>query len=202
MTGEAATGNDAWPGCWQAAVDIVGQDFGDDSIIWGADPVERTGIRRLLEAFEFDCALHYDQAIAIEHGYADIVAPASSVRVFAIPAMWEPGDDPIFTDPDKNAQPVRWPRPGWYPPVTPATSAGIITDLEWDFLLPVVVGDHVGIRNRRRLVACTPKELRIGKGAFVTIEQTIVNQRQEKVALTRLTSFNYNPAPGGQDRAG
>jgi hypothetical protein len=32
----------------------------------------------------------------------------------------------------------------------------------------------------------------------VTIEQTVVNQRQEIVALTRLTSFNYDPASGAK----
>jgi hypothetical protein len=77
--------------------------------------------------------------------------------------------------------------------MAPATSALIMTEVEWDFLLPAVVGDHLGVANRRRLVSCTPKALTIGQGAFVTIQQTIVNQRRQAVALIRLTYFFYDP---------
>jgi N-terminal half of MaoC dehydratase len=191
---DTETRSTEWPAAWQPVVDLVGQEVGEDTIAWGADAVELTGIRRMLEPFEFDCALHYDKAVAVEHGYADVIAPVSAIRVFAIPAVWSPGEDPVFPDPDRNAQPLRWGQGGGVPGA-PKTSAAFMTDVEWDFLLPVTLGDRLGLRTRRRIVSCTPKQIRVGKGAFVTMEQAVVNQRQEVVMLVRSTSFSYDPAP-------
>jgi hypothetical protein len=182
---------------WQPLVEAVGQEFGDEGVTWGADTVELTGIRRLLEPFEFGCALHYDKPTAIEHGYPDVVAPVSAVQVFAIRPMWQPGDDPVFPNPERNAEPERWLTAAGRPPMAPRSSAAFMTDVEWDFLLPVIVGDRVGIRNRRKIVSCTPKELRVGKGAFLTLEQNVVNQRGETVMRVRQTSFSYEPAKRG-----
>lgn len=183
-----------WPRNWDAVVAAIGEEFGEDKIAWGADRVELSGVRRFLEPFEFDCPLHYDKAVALQHGYPDVVAPSASLRMFASPALWEPGSQPIFTDAARDAQPDQASPARHLPRFAPPTTALIMTEVEWDFLMPVVIGDHLGIHLRRRISACAPKALKIGQGAFVTIEHRICNQRHELVANIRLTYFTYNPS--------
>jgi N-terminal half of MaoC dehydratase len=183
-----------WPRNWDAVVAAVGEEFGEDAVAWGADHVELTGIRRFVEPFEFDCALHHDKETARQHGYSDVVAPVASLRMFASPALWEPGNQPVFTDAARDAQPSQASPARHLPSFAPLTTALVMTEVEWDFLQPVIVGDHLGTHMRKRIVACTPKALKIGQGAFVTIEHKLCNQRHELVARIRLTYFCYNPS--------
>ena len=54
------------------------------------------------------------------------------------------------------------------------------------------VGDRL-LRRGARLVACLPKETKVGRGAFLTWESEIVNQRLEVVVRLQTTYFRYNP---------
>jgi MaoC dehydratase-like protein len=182
-----------WPRNWDAVVAAVGGEYGEDEVAWGPDEVELTGIRRFVEPFELDCPLHYDRAAALAMGYSGVVAPAASIRMFAAPALWEPGREAVFTDPGRDALPAQSSPGRHLPSFAPATTALVMTEVAWDFLRPVIVGDRLGTHKRKRIAACTPKALRIGRGAFITIEHRICNQNRELVARIRLTYFAYNP---------
>ena len=96
---------DDWTATWAPMVAATGTDLSHGRTVRGADPIERSTVRRYLEPLEFDCALHYDPEVAREHGFRDVTAPYTSVLTFTIPAMWEPGQH-LFTSDDKDAQPA------------------------------------------------------------------------------------------------
>jgi hypothetical protein len=66
---------DDWTMTWSALIVRIGSDPTDDAVTWGADPIERSSVRRYLEPLEFDCALHYDPEAARRHGFTDVIAP-------------------------------------------------------------------------------------------------------------------------------
>jgi acyl-CoA thioesterase FadM len=74
----------------------------------------------------------------------------------------------------------------------PPSPGFFATDIEIDYLQPVVVGDHVCMRGRK-LLSCIPKETRVGRGAFITWESEILNQRAELVARIRVGMYQYVP---------
>jgi hypothetical protein len=187
--------DDDWKAAWQPLMDAVGTDFGGDVELWGADDVEKGIIRRFLEPLEFDCPLHYDKATAQQYGYRDILAPYSSILSSAIPPLWKPGST-IWTSAERNAQPA-------FSPVAsssndamqklmPRTPGFFATDIEIDYLQPVVVGDRVRMRGRK-LLSCVPKETSVGRGAFIVWESEILNQRGEPVARMRTGMYQYVP---------
>lgn len=193
---------DDWKAAWQPVIDAVGTDFGEDAEIWGADEVEKGFIRRFLEPLEFDCPLHYDKTVAEQYGYSDILAPCSSLMSLALPPLWRPGRR-IWTSAERNAQPA-------YSPVASSNNEAMqkilpdapgffATDLEIDYLRPVVVGDRVRTRGRK-LLSCVPKETSVGRGAFLTWESEILNQRGELVARTRLGVYLYDPHTSAEAR--
>jgi hypothetical protein len=69
-------------------------------------------------------------------------------------------------------------------------------DFELERLRPVVLGDHLS-RSGRRLVSCRQKETSVGRGAFMTWEWDVRNQRDEVVARLRNTMYVYNPRENG-----
>jgi hypothetical protein len=179
-----------WKARWQPLVDAVGREALDDPRP-GADPVEASTIRRWLEPLELTCPLHTDAAVARAHGYADIVAPAAAVMMYALPAMWNGGEPPIFTTAERNSQPERRPtapRMG----VEPDVAGHFATDFELELLEPVVVGDRLRW-TARRLVGCELKETRVGRGAFCKWVSEILNQHGVTVARIRLGTYIYDP---------
>jgi N-terminal half of MaoC dehydratase len=181
-----------WTDAWQEVVDSVGRDFSDGVVRYGAAPVEAESIRRYLEPLELDCALHYDAGVARAHGYSGIVAPYTAGPCWAIPAMWRPGDGPLFTDEARDAQPTRTPINNTNFPLGPPTSGFFATDLEFEFERPVVVGERVG-RRGHRLLACTPKQTAVGRGAFMVWESELIVGQGEVVARMRAGVYAYQP---------
>jgi acyl dehydratase len=182
--------NDDWKQEWQATVDAVGTQFGAPEVT-GADAVDASAIRRYLEPLEFDCALHYDAQAARAHGYQDIVVPSSAILSFTVAPLWEPGRT-VFDSAERNARPATQATAGLRAPMEPATVGHFATDIEIEYFAPAVIGDRL-TRRGALLLACTPKETRVGRGAFLTWEQEVVNQRGELVARTRIGFFRYNP---------
>lgn len=191
-----------WKAAWQPVIDAVGTNFGEDAEIWGADEVEKGFIRRFLEPLEFDCPLHYDKTVAEQYGYSDILAPYSSLMSLALPPLWRPGRR-IWTSAERNAQPT-------YSPVAssnteamqkilPDSPGFFATDIEIDYLRPVVVGDRVRTRGRK-LLSCVPKETSVGRGAFLVWESEILNQHGELVARTRIGVYLYDPHASAETR--
>jgi acyl dehydratase len=190
-TSQEMTMDEDWKQAWQPLMDAVGQDFSDGAAIEGADVIAAASVRRYLEPLEFDCALHYDAEVAQAHGYSDVVVPCTAIGTFSLRPMWRPGET-IFTSAERDAQPDSTTLTGIRTPLEPPTTGYFATDYEVEYLEPVVVGDRLS-RKGARLVACVPKETSIGRGAFLTWDAEIVNQRQQTVARTRTSFYRYNP---------
>jgi hypothetical protein len=191
--------DDDWTAAWADMVAMIGRDLSDGTIRWGADRVEASTIRRFLEPLELDAAIHYDPDAARSAGYEDIVAPVSSLLSFTIPPMWAPGDSSLFGDAEPDAQPLRSPIDNPDPGPAPPTSGFFATDMNIEFLRPVVVGERLGLRGRR-LLRCTPKQTAVGRGAFTTTETEIVSDRGDVVAVMRSGTYAYNPFGPGERR--
>jgi hypothetical protein len=191
-----------WTLEWQEVIDAVGQDFGDGEAHYGADMVEAGAIRRFLEPLELDCALHYDADFARDHGYPGIIAPYTSALTWAMPAMWSPGDQPIFTDDARDAQPAHSPINNQGFPLGPRTTGFFATDIELDFIRPITLGERLG-RRGNRLLSCTPKETAVGRGAFLKWESEIVDAGGDVVLRMRTGTYAYQPhQPSGQASEG
>ena len=180
-----------WKAAWQPMIDAIGTDFAPGEPTLLPDAIDATAIRRLLEPLEFDCLLHYDADVARANGYETIVAPVTQLASLSIPVLWQPGET-LFDSAARDAQPLRSPVARATTPMEPPTEAFFAADYEADYLRPAVVGDQLR-RRGNRLIACTPKETSVGRGAFQTWEHTIYNQRDEEVARVRITIFRYNP---------
>lgn len=189
--------SDDWKAAWLPLMARLGEELGSGEISWGADAVEAGAIRRYLEPLEFDCALHYDAEVARAHGHGDITAPYTGTAPFTAPPLWRHGQT-LFDSAERNAQPMarglRPPVPAEAPPFT----GYFATDMEMDFLRPVVVGERLG-RRGQRLVACEPKETKVGRGAFLTFESDTVSSEGDVVARMRFGLFCYNPHPPAEE---
>ena len=184
--------DDDWKAAWDPVVEAIGTDIGLDEVQEPADAIETGTLRRYLEPLEFDCPLHHDKVMAREHGYRDVIAPYTAAISFTMPSMWQPGDPPLFDSSDRDAQPERSAVKPRYPDFFPDFAGYFATDMDVDYLRPL----HLGERVRRRgakLVACDPRETRVGRGAFLKTEAEIVTDEGEIVALLRTGLFLYNP---------
>lgn len=180
-----------WKKAWQPMIDAVGTDFSDGKERWGADEVEKGAVRRFLEPLEFDCPLHYDKSVANEYGYPDIIAPYSSLFTWTLPPHWSPGTK-TFTSAERNAQPTQNPTAAVKTDLAPETTGFFATDIEIDYVKPIVVGDRL-CRVGNVLLSCVPKETQVGRGAFMVWESEVRNQNSELVAKIRIGTYNYNP---------
>ncbi len=188
---EPQDGQGAWASEWDALAACIGQDFSDGQVAWGADAVEAGGIRRFLEPLELDSPIHLDRAAAQALDHADVVAPCASIMTWSLPAQWTPGRA-LFQDAGRNALPSYSPLTGVRPPQAPPTTGFFATEYEADFLMAVVAGDHIG-RRGSRLLGCRPRQTAVGRGAFLTWEYDVVNQRLDVVARVRMTFFYFTP---------
>jgi hypothetical protein len=185
----------AWQEEWQPVVDAVGRDFLDGDVTWGGDPVEGGAIRRYLEPLELDCSLHTDRSVARAAGFEDVTMPYTGVMPWTLPAAWTPGEV-LFDSDDRDAQPVRSAINDSGLGIGPRTTGFFGTDVEIDFLRPVVAGERLG-RRGKRLLSCRPKETSVGRGAFMTWESEVVSDRgevePEVVGRIRIGTYAYVP---------
>jgi N-terminal half of MaoC dehydratase len=181
-----------WEMAWQSAIDAIGENFGEAVSVPSVDEIEKGLVRRYLEPLEFDCPLHYDDAVARANGYPGIIAPYSGLATWISAGVWMPGDEPVYTSAERNAQPrartAAFRRPG------PDCDGGFVTDVEYEYLSPFLVGERYGIRGRYLLSVLT-KQTRVGRGAFLTWESSITNQAEEIVAQQRAISYYYVAKP-------
>ena len=186
-----------WRAGWARMVAAVGEDFDSEPPAFVADPVEQSTIRRWLEPLEFDCELHTDREIARAHGYDDIIAPVASTLMWTLPPMRQAGQV-IFTSAERNAQPEDSPINNVGLELAPPTSGFFGTDMEIEFLEPILVGTRLAQRGRR-LLSCTPKETAVGRGAFIKWESDVVDEKLTVVARVRTGTYAYNPHVQEQD---
>lgn len=185
---------DDWESAWQPVIDAIGEDFGDGVVREAVDTIERSVVHRYLEPLEFDCPLHYDEEVAKAHGYPGIIAPYSGLATWTSIGVWSPGDESVYTNAERNAQPARRMAAGGEgrPLPAPPTTAGFATDVEYEYFMPFVVGDHLK-QVGRKLLSCLPKETSVGRGAFTIMESEVRNQNDEVVVLARIGSYSYVP---------
>ncbi|MDA0256503.1 MAG: MaoC family dehydratase N-terminal domain-containing protein [Chloroflexi bacterium] len=185
-----------WQREWDVTAAAIGTDYGGGHVAVAADEVERGSIRRYCEVLELDCPLHLDDAAARSAGYAGIVAPISGVsQTWTREAHWRPGMPTRYPVLDPDAEVLREQLRFGGPP-EPPTVLTFVTDLAIEYLAPVYVGDRLS-RRGHRLAAVVPKETSIGRGAFLTYESEVWNQRGELVARSQNGGYHYNPFPGG-----
>jgi len=170
-------------GSWEETQACLGKKVG---VSVGADAVEKGSIRRWLEAKEFDCPIHTDQAAAWDAGYPGIVAPATMVMTYAIGAYWKPGD-PHQQLGDEAKQiniPVIFDVPA------PCTLS-FATNMDVEFFEPMQLNDQISCTSM--LVDITHKTMRVGTGAFLKQKDTYTNQRGEIIAIAYLDIFRFVP---------
>ena len=182
---------------WGPTREFVGKDIMIEPKT-GIDAVERSAIRRQMEVLEFDCPLHFDDAIAQKYGYGGVFAPAHMIQVFQTASMWEPGigtiwptDDPHFTNSGTG-------RAGKTENVPSPGTAGFVTDLEVETLKPLYLGERV-TQVSQTLLDVNPRKTRVGDGAFLTYESMFQNQDGVSVGRQLMVSYTYipNPQAGG-----
>jgi 3-methylfumaryl-CoA hydratase len=158
----------------------------------GIDAVTRSDIRRKLEVYCFDCPLHYDDAIAREHGYRELVAPVVMTPLWGMPPYWSPGE-PIFYGPGlrEKVGGIRTDLPNVYP-------RGVNTATEWEYFEPLYPGDR--LEGDWKLVEIKPRQTRLGDGIFLTVETSIYKHSGELVAKNRNTGYRYNERTGEREK--
>jgi hypothetical protein len=169
-------------GTWDQAEAMIGSTI---AVISGADAVSVADIRRKLEVIGWDCCLHYDDACARAHGYETVVSPVSMARVWAMPAYWKPGDPTLGADP--MSTPI---------PATAIPGEGdtlIATNVRLEYMAPIYPGDRISAAAVLRSVQ--RKRTRVGPGAFLTVETTYTNQREETVAIEVATLLRFQQLP-------
>lgn len=170
-------------GTWEETESYLGQVIGEDV---GCDAVELGSIRRWLESKEFDCALHTDADTARAAGYRDVIAPSTMVFTYGLPAYWEPGDLPARL----GDEPRQIPIPVIFDVPAPCTLS-FASNMDVEFFDPMYPGDRIS--RVSRLTDIQYKELRVGKGAFLSQEDTYRNQDGQTVAVVNLTIFRFVP---------
>ncbi|GAB5018524.1 hypothetical protein JHV675_15070 [Mycobacterium avium subsp. hominissuis] len=166
-------------GPWEAAEALVGKVIAEQQ---GADPVNSAMVRHLLESLEWDFAPALDAAAARSVGYAGAVAPRSSYLTFAMPAYWQPGDEPLQ---EGTIAPFPFGE-------VPCPGSGIMaTGTSVEFHAPLLHGDVV--QSIWVLKSLVRKTLTIGDGAFLEFEITYRNQRGAVIAVESTTVFRYQP---------
>ncbi|MGH6634349.1 FAS1-like dehydratase domain-containing protein [Sphingopyxis sp.] len=189
--------HEAWQRLWDPVVAAIGTDLGTGAAAQAADRVEAGAIRRWTEPLEFACALHDDRKEARRHGHPDIIAPYTAMLSFALPPMWFPGAPTLFPAADRDAQPERSVVKPVFPDFFPPFTGYFATDVDMDYLRPAHVGERLQ-RRGAKLVACHPKETRVGRGAFVTTEAEIANEEGNLLARVRTSLFLYTPREGAR----
>ncbi len=161
----------------------IGREHG----LAGVDAVSRNDIRRKLEVYCFDCPVHYDDAVARDHGYRGLIAPVAMTALWAMPAYWSPGEPTIF------APGLREKAGGLRADLPTIYSKAVNTATEWEFFEPLYDGD--ALEGNWRLVEVNPRETRLGIGAFLTVETTIAKTSGELVAKNRNVLYRYDDKP-------
>src|SRR5699024_3410503 len=95
-----------WKSEWEPMIQAIGQDFSTGEESAGADVIEKGAIRKFLEPLEFDSPLHYDEAVAKEYGYEDVIEPYSSLYAWTSSRYVSQGTEITFTSAESNAHPT------------------------------------------------------------------------------------------------
>ena len=172
---------------WETTAEWIGKEPPANRSV---DAIGKTWIRWWLEVIEFDCPLHYDEEIARKYGHDGIIAPAAMTISAALPPYWEFGDPHTeMGDPPKLApfEGAKIPSPG---------KRNFATDYEFEFFEDMLPGDTV--YSVAKLVDIKPKKLRVGDGAFLTMEKTYRTEDEKLLAVGKNTIFKFDVEEDGK----
>ena len=177
---------------WEDTAKHIGQDYSGGIIMVADERVDKVMISRYCEPAEISNLLYWDEEVARMAGYRSQVVPWAMVKeVPTYGGNWRPGQPtrfPLDKEMDWQSQLAnRQPSAGG-PPVPP-TNAGFFTDMTIEFFEPVCLGDRLTTMGRV-LRHVTPRETRVGVGAFVGYDTSYFNQFGQMVA--RATQGGYN----------
>ena len=136
--------------------------------------IERGLITRFVQAVGDSNPLWQDEDYAGKTGYGGIIAPP-----WLLCALM------TLSGPDSRPGSVPLPVPEVPPPREHILDGGE----EWEFLLPMRLGDT--ITSRSKLIDVFEREGRLGKMLFFLYQTSYTNQRGESVARCSSTLINY-----------
>ncbi len=147
----------------------------------GVDPVNQAMIRHWCEAMQDGNPLYTDEKIAKANGYASIIAPPQMVQAYSMSPQWPKSEE----EPDPLGKAVKMMKDaGYYGIVATTTSQ--------EYFEPMYPGDL--IFQKVKLANVSPeKKTRLGKGHFVTAEQTYSNQNDELICIQSFTVLIFKP---------
>jgi len=179
---------------WEDTAKCVGQDFSGGIVMVADERVDKVMLSRYCEPAEIGNLTYWDEEVARMAGYRSQVVPWAAVKeVPTYCGNWRPGQPtrfPLDADVDHQSQlAARSPSSG--EPPMPPTDAGFFTDMTIEFFEPVCLGDRLTTMGRV-LHHVTPKETRVGVGAFLGYTTSYFNQKGELVAKATQGNYRFN----------
>jgi len=179
---------------WEDTAKHIGTDYSGGIIMIADEQVDKVMISRYCEPAEVGNLTYWDEEVARMAGYRSQVVPWAMVKeVPTYMGNWRPGDEtryPLDVDPEYQARLAsRQPSAGG-PPVPP-TNSGFFTDMDIEFFEPLCIGDRVTTMGRT-LHHVTPRETRVGVGAFVGYTTSYFNQYGQCIAKATQGSYSFN----------
>ena len=161
---------------WEDTAKHIGEDYSGGIIMVADERVDKVMLSRYCEPAEIGNLTYWDEEVARMAGYRSQVVPWAAVKeVPTYSGNWRPGQPtrfPLDADVDFQSQlAARAPSTG--DPPMPPTNAGFFTDMTIEFFEPVCLGDRVTTLGRI-LSHVTPKETRVGVGAFIGVHHQLL----------------------------
>jgi len=178
---------------WEDTAKYIGTDYSGGIIMVADERVDKTMISRYCEPAEIGNLTYWDEEVARMAGYRNQVVPWAMVKeVPTYSGLWRPGQEtrfPLDADVDFQSRLAnRQPSAG--NPPSPPTNAGFFTDMTIDFFEPVCLGDRLTTMGRV-LHHVTPRETRVGIGAFVGYTTSYFNQFGQLVAQATQGGYQF-----------
>ena len=178
---------------WEDTAKHIGQDYSGGIIMVADERVDKVMISRYCEPAEISNLLYWDEEVARMAGYRSQVVPWAMLKeVPTYGGNWRPGQPtrfPLDKEMDWQSQLAnRQPSAGG-PPVPP-TNAGFFTDMTIEFFEPVCLGDRLTTMGRV-LHHVTPRETRVGVGAFIGYDTSYFNQVGQLVARATQGTYSF-----------
>ena len=150
---------------------MVGQPLGDPA----SAVISRREAQRYARAVGDLNPIYFDEAAALDAGYAGLVAPPTFVghAVVEGATLDDLREDGLWIDRGRK--------------VRHGVSRSMFGGEEWEFRAPVLIGDTVTAQ--RRLGAVEEKDGRSGPFVPMHYETEFTNQRDEVVAISRLVAI-------------
>ena len=178
---------------WQDTAKHIGEDYSGGMIMVADERVDKTMISRWCEPAEIGNLTYWDEEVARMAGYRSQAVPWAMVKeVPTYCGNWRPTQPtrfPLDAEVDYQSQ-LAQRQPSAGDPPTPPVNAGFFTDMTIEFFEPVCLGDRLTTMGRV-LHHVTPKETRVGVGAFLGYTTSYFNQSGQLVAQATQGTYRF-----------